>query len=99
MGQDRLYKEITNLERKVTLLITEHSKLKEQIKQKDQENEALRSELDTHKLQLSNFQSKHTHSNIVGNITVGKKDTEEMKKALDGYINEIDKCILHLSEV
>ncbi|MCP4460277.1 MAG: hypothetical protein GY816_19970 [Cytophagales bacterium] len=98
MSQEALYKEITNLERKVNLLIAEHSRLKEQIDYKDQENVTLKTKLETHESQLSSFQSKYTNDKIVGNTAVGKEDTEEMKKVLDGYINEIDKCIAHLGE-
>ncbi len=98
MNRDALYKEITSLERKVNLLIAEHSRLKEQVDHKDHENEALRSKLESHESQLSSFQSKYNSSKIVGNAVVGKEDTEEMKKVLDGYIREIDKCIAHLGE-
>ena len=98
MSRDALYNEINNLERKVNLLIAEHSRLKEQVDHKDQENETLRTKLDTHESKLSSFQSKYTSSKIVGNTAVGKEDTEEMKKVLDGYIDEIDKCIAHLGE-
>lgn len=98
MSRDVLYKEISNLERKVNLLIAEHSRLKDQIDHKDQENEMLRSKLNTHESKLSSFQSKYNSSKIVGNTAVGKEDTEEMKKVLDGYISEIDKCIAHLGE-
>jgi len=98
MSREALYKEITNLERKVNLLIAEHSRLKEQIDHKDQENEVLQTKLNTHEAKLSSFQSKQTSGNIVGNTAVGKEDAEEMKKVLDGYINEIDKCIAHLGE-
>ena len=91
-------KEIANLERKINLLIMEHTRLKEKIDHKDQENEMLRSKLSKHESQLSSFQSKYNSSKIVENTTVGKEDTEEMKKVLDGYINEIDKCIAQLGE-
>ena len=93
-----MYKEITNLERKVNLLLAEHSRLREQIDHKNQENEAVRSRLDRQESQLSSFRSKYNSSKIVENTAVGKEDTEEMKKVLDGYISEIDKCITHLGE-
>ncbi len=79
-------------------MIAEHSRLKEQLAHKENENEGLRSKLDVHESQLSSFQNKYNVSKIVGNTAVGKAEAEEMKKVLDGYINEIDKCITHLGE-
>lgn len=98
MSREALYKEITNLERKVNLLIAEHSRLKEQIEYKEQNNKVLQTKLDLHEAKLRGFQSKETSGNIVGNTAMGKADAEEMKKVLDGYINEVDKCIAHLGD-
>ena len=98
MSREALYKEITNLERKVNLLLAEHTRLKEQLQHKEDENTSLKSKLNNQQSQLSSFQNKYNLSKIVGNTAVGKEDVAEMRKVLDGYINEIDKCIAHLSE-
>lgn len=98
MSRDALYKEIGNLERKINLLLAEHSRLKDQLEYKEQENESLRSKLGQQESRLSSFQNKYNISKIVGNTVVGKEDAAELKKVLDEYIHEIDKCIAHLGE-
>ncbi|MEQ9232017.1 MAG: hypothetical protein RIF46_15140 [Cyclobacteriaceae bacterium] len=98
MSKEVLYREITNLERKINLLLSEHSRLKEQLDFKDQENQKLKAKLESQDAKLSTFQNKINISKIVGNTAAGKEDSEELKKVLDEYINEIDKCIAHLGE-
>lgn len=98
MGRELLYKEITNLERKINLLLAEHSRLKEQLEYKEQENENLKGKLQAQESRLSTFQNKYNISKIVSNTAVGKEDAAELKKVLDEYIHEIDKCIAHLGE-
>jgi len=98
MSRETLYNEISNLERKINLLLAEHTRLKEQLDFKDQQIEKLEGKLDSQESRLSNFQNKYNLSKIVGNTAVEKEDTEELRKVLDEYINEIDKCIAHLGE-
>lgn len=98
MSREVLYREITNLERKINLLLAEHTRLKEQIDFKEAENEKLRDKLESQETKLSSFQNKHNISKIVGNTAVGKEDSAELKRVLDEYISEIDKCIAHLGE-
>ena len=98
MSREVLYNEITNLERKINLLLAEHGRLREQIDYKNQENENLKTKLDAQEARISGFQNKHNISKIVGNTAVEKGDSEELKRVLDEYIVEIDRCIAHLSE-
>lgn len=98
MSKEVLYREITNLERKINLLLSEHSRLKEQLDFKEQENQKLKAKLESQDAKLSTFQNKINISKIVGNTAAGKEDSEELKKVLDEYISEIDKCIAHLGE-
>jgi len=93
-----LYKEISNLERKINLLLAEHTRLKEQLEYKEQENDSLRSKIENQEARLSGFQNKQNISKIVSNTVVGKEDAAELKRVLDEYIKEIDKCITHLGE-
>lgn len=86
------------MERKINLLLAEHSRLKEQLDFKEQENNQLKAKLESQDVKLSSFQNKINISKIVGNTAVGKEDSGELKKVLDEYISEIDKCIAHLGE-
>lgn len=98
MSRDTLYKEISNLERKINLLLAEHTRLKEELGYKDQENDRLRSKIEQQEARLSDFQNKQNSSKIVSNTAVGKEDAVELKRVLDEYIKEIDKCITQLGE-
>ena len=98
MSREALYQEIHNLERRITLLISEHAKLKEQLDHKTQEAESLKAKIGSQETKLSNFQNKYNISKIVGGTAVGKEDAGELRRVLDDYIEEIDKCIAHLGE-
>ncbi len=98
MSREILYKEIANLERKINLLLAEHSRLKDQLEHKHDENARLKAKLDSQDAKISTFQNKYNISKIVGNTAVEKEDSEELKKVLGEYISEIDKCIAHLGE-
>ena len=98
MSEEKLRTELSTLERKVRLLISEHRKMRSEIISIKAENDALRSKINSKDGELSNFQNKFKISKLVGNMTVGKEDTKELKNVLDGYIQEIDKCIAQLSE-
>ena len=98
MSREHLYKEIANLERKINLLLAEHSRLKEQLEFKDEESERLKAKIEAQEARIGSFQNQQNISKIVGNTVVEKKDSEELKSVLDEYIKEIDKCIAHLGE-
>ncbi len=93
-----LSQEIDTLERKVKLLLREYKKLKEELNTSQQENARLKSELNVKEGEVSNFQNKFKISKLVGNMSVEREDSKELKEVLDDYIKEIDKCIAHLGE-
>ena len=98
MSDENLKQELSTLERKVKLLISEHQKLKDELVNSQRENEQLRSQLNVKQGELSNFQNKFKISKLVGNMVFDTEDTKELKVVLDEYIKEIDKCIAHLGE-
>ena len=98
MGNEVLRTELTNLERKVKLLINEHSQLKSEFSNLQRENEQLKNQITSKDTQLSNFQNQMKMSKIVESMIVGEGNTSELKEVIDDYIREIDKCIAHLGE-
>jgi predicted nucleic acid-binding Zn-ribbon protein len=98
MSREALIREISSLERKVTLLLAEHDKVKEQLNHKEQENVKLRGTINAYQSELSSFQNRYNVSKLVGNSVTGKEEAEALRKMLDTYIQEIDKCIAHLGE-
>lgn len=87
---------LTGLERKLVVLINEHKKLKDQITALEGENSQLRQSLHTRDEQLDNFKNQIKITKIVDYISPEDESVSELKKKVDDYIREIDKCIAHL---
>ncbi len=98
MNNDVLRNGLGSLERKIGLLLTEHQKLKTQIAQLNAENESLKAEMKAKEEQIDGFQNKIKISKIVNSIDTEGRDTSELKRKIDVYIKEIDKCIAHISK-
>jgi regulator of replication initiation timing len=98
MSNEVLHSEISNLDRKVKLLLNEHVLLKKEIDSLRQKNSLLESKVSEKEATLSGFQNQMKISKIVESMVAGDENTSELKEVIDGYIKEIDKCIAHLSE-
>lgn len=98
MSKETLRTEINNLERKVKMLLSEHTHLKDEINTLRLENEVLKDRLHQKESNLENFQNQMKISKIVESMAVEGNDTTELKDVIDDYIKEIDKCIAHLGE-
>ena len=97
MSQDLLKTKLATLERKLTLLLNEYNSIKNQNLALIGENEELISLIKVKDEQIFNFQNKIKISKIVNEIDEGE-DSSELKRKIDDYIKEIDKCIAHLSK-
>ena len=98
MNKEKLTSGISLLERNIKLLMGEYKTLKEEVANLKTENQELKSTLDEKDVLLNDFQNKIKISKIVGNIGSGEFDSSEIKKQIDGYIKELDRCILHLGQ-
>lgn len=98
MNKDQLKANLSSLERKINLLIGDHKSLKLEVEQLKSENDELRSLVKSKEEQISSFQNKIKISKIVNEIDTGEGNTSELKRKIDDYIKEIDKCIAHLSK-
>jgi predicted RNase H-like nuclease (RuvC/YqgF family) len=97
MDQELLKTNLTGLERKILVLINEHKTLKEEIKALKTENQELKASLKGRDEQLFNFKNQIKISKIVDNLNPEDGSSLELKKKVDDYIREIDKCIAYLS--
>ncbi len=97
MEQELLKTNLNGLERKILVLINEHKSLKEEIRSLKTENQELKTGLKGRDEQLSNFKNQIKISKIVDNINPEDGSVSELKKKVDDYILEIDKCIAYLS--
>jgi chromosome segregation ATPase len=97
MNQELLKTNLNGLERKILVLVNEHKKLKDEIRTLKTENQELRGGIHSRDEQLANFKNQIKISKIVDNINPGDGSVSELKKKVDDYILEIDKCIAFLS--
>jgi len=97
MDQEVLKTNLNGLERKILVLINEHKALKEEVRNLKLENHDLKSSLKGRDDQLINFKNQIKITKIVDNINPEDGTVSELKKKVDEYIREIDKCIAHLS--
>ena len=97
MNQDKLQNQLFSLERKVRLLVGEYKKLKEENSQAKEEIDLLNRSLQKKDEQIGSFQNRINISKIVDSIAVDDVKAAELRKNIDLYIKEIDKCIAHLS--
>ena len=98
MATERLNAELQSLERKLIFLINEHKNLKAQYKHLQEQNLALNNQLSSRNEQVQNFQNQIKISKIAGSVGADRRDASELKKKIDEYIIEIDRCIAHLSQ-
>jgi chromosome segregation ATPase len=98
MALERINSELQSLERKISLLLNEHKSLKSQNHQLKDQNKVLEEMLNSKNEQVQSFQNQIKISKIAGSVGADRGDASELKKKIDEYVNEIDRCIAHLSQ-
>jgi regulator of replication initiation timing len=97
MDQEALKTSLNGLERKILVLLNEHKALKDELKGVKLENHELKADLKKRDDQLSHFKNQIKITKIVDHINPEDGSVSELKRKVDEYIREIDKCIAHLS--
>ena len=97
MNKDRLNSELQMLERKVRLLLNQHQQLQKAHENLKRENSDLQNSLVEKDRLIGEFQNRIKISTIVDHLIVGEKETREVKKQIDEFIREIDRCIDQLT--
>ena len=97
MDQELLKTNLSGLERKIMVLINEHKNLKEELKGLKTENLELKTAVRVREEQIAGFHNQLKITKIVDSINPEDGSVSELKKKVDDYIREIDKCIAHLS--
>jgi predicted nucleic acid-binding Zn-ribbon protein len=98
MDQELLKSNLSGLERKIVMLLNEHKNLKDQVHQLKSENQDLKNHLKNKDQQVEGFKNQIKITRIADRIHPEDGDVAELKKKVDEYIREIDKCIAHLSQ-
>ena len=97
MDQELLKTNLNGLERKIMVLINEHKSLKEEVKALKKENLELKNAVQVRDEQIGGFHNQLKITKIVDSLNPEDGSVSELKKKVDDYIQEIDKCIAHLS--
>ena len=97
MNQELLKTNLSGLERKILVLVNEHKNVKEELKGLKRENQDLREAIRARDEQITGFHNQLKITKIVDSINPEDGSVSELKKKVDDYIREIDKCIAHLS--
>ena len=97
MTTNSLNNELSNLERRIKLIISEQVKLKNDVEMYQNENRKLKETIKLKNHELNNFQNKFKLNQIANNA-MDNANIEGLKELINNYILEIDKCILHLNE-
>ncbi|MFM7858626.1 MAG: hypothetical protein ACKO96_43580 [Flammeovirgaceae bacterium] len=97
MDQEALKTNLNGLERKILVLLNEYKSTKDEVKRLKLENHELRTDLQRRDDQLHNFKNQIKITKIVDHINPEDGSVSELKRKVDEYIREIDKCIAHLS--
>ena len=97
MDQEVLKTNLNGLERKILVLLNEHKSAKDEIKGLKLENYELKGDLKKREDQMSNFKNQIKITKIVDHINPEDGSASELKRKVDEYIREIDKCIANLS--
>ena len=97
MDQEVLKSNLSGLERKLMVLVNDHKSMKEELKALKLENQQLKSAVKVRDEQISGFHNQLKITKIVDNLHPEDGSVSELKRKVDDYIREIDKCIAHLS--
>jgi len=97
MDQESLKNNLNGLERKIMMLLNDQKVLKDEIRTIKLENHELRTDLRKRDEQLANFKNQIKITKIVDYINPEDESISELKRKVDEYIREIDKCIAHVS--
>ena len=98
MDQEALKANLNGLERKIMVLLNEHKTLKDELKSLKLENYELKTDIRRRDEQLASFKNQIKITKIVDHINPEDGSVSELKRKVDEYIREIDKCIAHLSK-
>ena len=98
MNNEKINSSLTNLERKLKLLLNEYNALREETATLRAENQQLKDSVKNREEQVKDFQNKYKITKIAGNLRTGDADISDIRNLLNEYIGEIDKCIIHLSQ-
>ena len=109
MNLEELMAKFEVLENKTMQLISACDHLKEEARLSAKENDELKAVIKKQAGEIKalskktqgtqiNFHNQHKISKLVSSITADSKETTGLKARIDEYIEQLNKCIAHLSQ-
>ena len=92
---DQLFEELKS---RLLTFLAKQQELQEMCDLLQKENAELKAELNKGSLQRDSFHNQQKISKIVIEEVGKDEDKAEFKRLLNGYIKEIDRCIVHLKK-
>ncbi len=97
MQEQDLLNRMESLEKRTQLLVRDYNHLKEALTKTREENKNLKNVISEQNKQLNDFSYRSNIDKIVETLEVKGQGSEELKRAIDEYIQKIDECISQLS--
>lgn len=99
MNKRQIIARLSDIESRIKFLIQEYNLKQNQLQEYIDENSRLKQENEQLKEEIKSFHNQDKISKIATSVTFqGNESNEELKKQLDEYIKEIERCIAHLNE-
>ena len=95
MKQDELFEELRN---HLGAVILKHQQLKEDYTDLKKENVLLNKQLKEKNVEIEGFQNQQNLSNIATSVVGKEGDSAALKRQINEFIREIDRCITHLQQ-
>lgn len=86
------------LDRKLQMLVKEVRLMKDENKELKEERRNLKASLETQRSEVRNFQNQIKSSIVVSTIASGDGDITALREKIGEYVQEIERCLAHLSE-
>jgi predicted nuclease with TOPRIM domain len=110
IDENELFAAFNRLQRKVGLMRSAYESAKEELKLIQEENRSLRKKNREQEAEIKQLNKKQSNSEkitskskdfgkIVNNNLSGTDTNAELKQQLDEYIQELERCIAHLSSL
>ncbi|MCU0391480.1 MAG: hypothetical protein MUE81_10205 [Thermoflexibacter sp.] len=97
MQEQDLLIRMENLEKKIHLLLRDYNYVKEALVKAKEENKQLKDVIEEQNKRISDANYRSKIDRMVENLEVNGQNSEDLKRAIDEYIQKIDECILQLS--
>lgn len=96
---DQFIEKLNTLERKIHRILVKCNTLQKEHDRLVEENIALKEQAKKQQSLIENLKNQEKFANIVSAITNGTTDdVDGMRKKLDEYIDEVNRCIEHLNK-